>query len=103
MRSRTISDDEFIKITRGISQFTCNVDGSLSHKQSIILLSDTYKQICIDVNFAVSYDERLRISHLRVSTYEKYLIKKQLNLILLPDHKRELYRILKALTIFRLN
>ena len=92
MRSRNISDDEFIQVTRGLVRYQTPYHGELTKYNQTI--ND------LEVHYATEFKNNMvRISHLRIVTkWDKATLFKPVNLILTNEHKKDLYKILKSLS-----
>lgn len=91
MKSKNISEEDFLKVTRKIESYKLPYTGEITH----------FKQDIGDliIHFAVAFKEGLRVSHLRITTkWDKKTLTKPMNLILTNEHKNELYKIIKSLS-----
>lgn len=91
MKSRNISDDEFLRITRGAVRYKVSPNGELSHHKQDI--GD------LELHFATTFKNGIRVTHLRITTkWDKRTLTKPTNLVLANENKKDLYNILKSLS-----
>lgn len=93
MRTRTITVDEFIKLTRGTPQYVVKATGETSFYEVVIP--------CIDNSLSLSYGGKfqnggVKISHLKLISIDRYGIRTH-SVTLDKGDKRDLFKILKKL------
>ena len=103
MRNRPISDNEFISLTRGIVKYTSPISGELTSFTQVMKITEDETADTLELHFVTKFTDKIKISHLQVITYNHPLLIKPVNLVLTATHKRELYRLLKAMVEFNLN
>jgi len=98
MRHRTITQGEFIKVTRGITMYDVPINGDMININQTIGHGETR----LEITFAVQTTHRPRITELLVKTSSISSIPQSI-LTLPKKDKKDMYDVLKSLINRRLN